>query len=96
MRSAGLKNITARHIALAAQSLGIVIAIIPYIKKGISQFLPSKQQVLLNDFDRIHRVIMFQKRAVVLLMVYVLIYQLFVGLSGPSKRIVYQTCNNHE
>nr|KAJ3421355.1 hypothetical protein HK105_003773 [Polyrhizophydium stewartii] len=55
MRSAGLKNITARHIALAAQSLGVVIAIIPYVKNGISRLLPPKQQVLLGDFDRILR-----------------------------------------
>eukprot|EP00842_Homolaphlyctis_polyrhiza_P003858 jgi/Hompol1/4473/HPOL_001732-RA len=55
MRSAGLKNITARHIALAAQSIGVVLAILPYLKDGISRLLPQKQQVLLGDFDRIIR-----------------------------------------
>ncbi|KAI8924687.1 hypothetical protein BC831DRAFT_464348 [Entophlyctis helioformis] len=55
MRSAGLKNITARHIALASQSLGIVIAMIPYLKTGFAALLPPKQQVLLGDFDRILR-----------------------------------------
>ncbi|EGF78134.1 hypothetical protein BATDEDRAFT_90790 [Batrachochytrium dendrobatidis JAM81] len=55
MQSAGLKSITARHIALAAQSIGVIIAIIPYIRKGISRLLSPKQQVLLSDFDRILR-----------------------------------------
>ncbi|KAI8910410.1 Vps54-like protein-domain-containing protein [Gorgonomyces haynaldii] len=53
MQSAGLKNISARHIALACQSLAAVMAAIPYLKSGLSQFIPQKQQVLLNDFDKI-------------------------------------------
>ncbi|KAI8824862.1 Vps54-like protein-domain-containing protein [Fimicolochytrium jonesii] len=55
MRSAGLKNISAKHIALTAQALGVVIAIIPHIKDGIQKFLPPKQHVLLGDFDRLLR-----------------------------------------
>ncbi|KAJ3125367.1 hypothetical protein HK098_000314 [Nowakowskiella sp. JEL0407] len=55
MRSAGLKNITARHIALAAQSLGVVIALIPHIRSALQKHMPIKQQVLLNDFDRLLR-----------------------------------------
>ncbi|TPX38226.1 hypothetical protein SmJEL517_g00015 [Synchytrium microbalum] len=53
MRSAGLKNITARHIALAAQSLGVIVVLIPYLRVGIQQYLPTKQAVLLNDMDRL-------------------------------------------
>ncbi|TPX53415.1 hypothetical protein SeMB42_g00804 [Synchytrium endobioticum] len=53
MKSAGLKNITARHIALAAQSLGVVVVLIPYLKVGIQLHLPPKQAVLLNDMDRL-------------------------------------------
>ncbi|TDL25021.1 Vps54-domain-containing protein [Rickenella mellea] len=33
MRSAGLKNITAKHLALASQSLSIIIALIPYVRE---------------------------------------------------------------
>lgn len=55
MRSAGLKNITARHIALASQSLGVIVLIIPHLKTAISNRLPAKQQVLLTDFDRVMR-----------------------------------------
>jgi vacuolar protein sorting-associated protein 54 len=55
MRSAGLKNITARHIALAIQTLGVVVAIIPHLCTAISNRLPTKQQVLLGGFDRLLR-----------------------------------------
>ncbi|KAH6569548.1 hypothetical protein BASA62_004714 [Batrachochytrium salamandrivorans] len=55
MQSAGLRSITARHIALASQTIGTVIAIIPYIRNGMSRLLSSKQQILLTDFDRILR-----------------------------------------
>ncbi|KAJ3299753.1 hypothetical protein HK104_007207 [Borealophlyctis nickersoniae] len=53
-RSAGLKNIKARHISLAAQSLGVGIAIIPHVKTAIQRSLPAKQQqIILGDFDRL-------------------------------------------
>ncbi|KAJ3396863.1 hypothetical protein HDU92_001697 [Lobulomyces angularis] len=55
LRSAGLKNITARHIALATQSLGVIVYIIPHLKTALSLRLPPKQQVLLTDFDRLLR-----------------------------------------
>ncbi|KAI9203421.1 Vps54-like protein-domain-containing protein [Polychytrium aggregatum] len=53
MRSAGLRNITARHMALTAQSIGVVTAIIPHLKTVVSGYLTAKQQVLLADFDRL-------------------------------------------
>lgn len=40
-------------LALTSQSLGLVIAVIPYIRHGISQMLTQKQQGMLTDFDRI-------------------------------------------
>ncbi|KAI8854401.1 Vps54-like protein-domain-containing protein [Chytridium lagenaria] len=52
-KSAGLKNINAGHIALAAQSLGLVVALIPYVKQVVEKYLPVKQQILTSDFDRI-------------------------------------------
>jgi len=55
MRSAGLKKITARHIALASQALGVIVLIIPHLKASLSTKLPQKQQVLLTDFDRLMR-----------------------------------------
>ncbi|KAJ3323452.1 hypothetical protein HDV06_001729 [Boothiomyces sp. JEL0866] len=55
IRSAGLENITAKHITLGSQTLGLVMAMIPYIKQALSELLNSRQLVLLNDFEKILR-----------------------------------------
>ncbi|KAK0211003.1 Vps54-like protein-domain-containing protein [Desarmillaria ectypa] len=55
MRSAGLKNITAKHLALASQSLSIVIALIPYVRETFRRHLSSKQAVMLVEFDKLKR-----------------------------------------
>ncbi|KAL1406348.1 hypothetical protein Q8F55_008047 [Vanrija albida] len=55
MRSAGLKNITAKHLALASQSLSIIIALIPYIREFIRRHLNPKQAVMLIEFDKLKR-----------------------------------------
>ncbi|KAH9956609.1 Vps54-like protein-domain-containing protein [Russula dissimulans] len=55
MRSAGLKNITAKHLALASQSLSIVIALIPYIRETFRRHLSPKQAVMLIEFDKLKR-----------------------------------------
>jgi vacuolar protein sorting-associated protein 54 len=39
------------HLSLAAQSLGVFVALIPFFKKRLEQSLPQRQQMLLNDFD---------------------------------------------
>ncbi|CAJ0899655.1 4548_t:CDS:10 [Entrophospora sp. SA101] len=51
--SAGLKNITAKHLALASQSLGVMIALVPFIRECIRHNLVVKQFVMLTEFDRI-------------------------------------------
>jgi vacuolar protein sorting-associated protein 54 len=55
MRSAGLKNITAKHLALASQSLSVVIALIPYVRETFRRHLSSKQAVMLVEFDKLKR-----------------------------------------
>ncbi len=55
MRSAGLKNITAKHLALASQSLSIVIALIPYVRETFRRHLSPKQAVMLVEFDKLKR-----------------------------------------
>jgi vacuolar protein sorting-associated protein 54 len=55
MRSAGLKNITAKHLALASQSLSIVIALIPYVRETFRRHLSPKQAVMLIEFDKLKR-----------------------------------------
>ncbi|KAI9320624.1 Vps54-like protein-domain-containing protein [Dichotomocladium elegans] len=53
MKSAGLKNISAKHLALASQSIGIMIALIPSLKEWVGRHMPAKQSILLGEFDRI-------------------------------------------
>jgi vacuolar protein sorting-associated protein 54 len=55
MRSAGLKNITAKHLALASQALSIMISLIPYIRECLRRHLRAKQAVILVDFDKLRR-----------------------------------------
>ncbi|KDN53271.1 Vps54-domain-containing protein [Tilletiaria anomala UBC 951] len=55
MRSAGLKNITAKHLALASQSLSVVIALIPYIRETVRRHLTARQAVMLTEFDKLKR-----------------------------------------
>ncbi|RIB18550.1 Vps54-like protein [Gigaspora rosea] len=53
--SAGLKIITAKHLALSSQSLGAIIALIPFIRECIRNNLSDKQMIMLTEFDRIKR-----------------------------------------
>jgi vacuolar protein sorting-associated protein 54 len=55
MRSAGLKNITAKHLALASQSLSIMISLVPYIRETLRRHLNPKQAVMLIEFDKLKR-----------------------------------------
>ncbi|OBZ75271.1 Vacuolar protein sorting-associated protein 54, chloroplastic [Grifola frondosa] len=55
MRSAGLKNITAKHLALASQSLAIMISLIPYVREMFRRHLSQKQAVMLVEFDKLKR-----------------------------------------
>lgn len=55
LRSAGLKNITARHLALASQSLTVMVALIPYVRETFRRHLSPKQAVMLIEFDKLKR-----------------------------------------
>ncbi|GHJ85637.1 hypothetical protein NliqN6_2039 [Naganishia liquefaciens] len=55
MRSAGLKNITAKHLALASQSLSIIISLTPYLREFVRRHLNPKQAVVLIEFDKLKR-----------------------------------------
>jgi len=73
MRSAGLKNITAKHlgtfcvkgpsifeieffVALASQSLSVMISLVPYVRETFRRHLSSTQAVMLVEFDKLKRV----------------------------------------
>ena len=52
-RSAGLKNITTKHLALASQALSFIIAIIPYIREFVRRH--CSQNNVIAEFDRVKR-----------------------------------------
>nr|ODN89258.1 hypothetical protein L204_06195 [Cryptococcus depauperatus CBS 7855] len=54
MRSAGLKNITAKHLALASQSLSVVVALVDYVKEFVRRHA-DKVGGLLGEFDKLKR-----------------------------------------
>ena len=55
-RSAGLKNITTKHLALSSQALSFVVALIPYIREFYRRHLPtSSASQVISEFDRVKR-----------------------------------------
>lgn len=49
--SAGLKSITFRHLALASQSLGLLLALLPHLKAILAAYVPEAQRALLAEAD---------------------------------------------
>lgn len=56
-RSAGLKNITTKHLALAAQALSFISTLIPHIREFVRRHLGSGSSVstLMGEFDKVRR-----------------------------------------
>ncbi|KAH7310321.1 Vps54-like protein-domain-containing protein [Rhexocercosporidium sp. MPI-PUGE-AT-0058] len=56
-RSAGLKNITTKHLALAAQALSFVSSLIPHIREFVRRHSGSGSAVssLMGEFDKVRR-----------------------------------------
>lgn len=52
-RSAGLKNITTKHLALSSQALSFIIALIPYFREFVRRY--SCPVPLLAEFDKVKR-----------------------------------------
>lgn len=55
--AANLKSISAKHLALCSQSLGLVRALIPYLKAALATRLPQKHHLLLAQMDTVAQVI---------------------------------------
>lgn len=53
-KSAGLKNITTKHLALASQALSFVTALTPYVREFIRRH-SSGSGVLMTEFDKMKR-----------------------------------------
>lgn len=55
-RSAGLKNITTKHLALASQALSFVIALIPHMREFVRRHHPTTStNPLTPEFDKLKR-----------------------------------------
>lgn len=56
MQVAGLKSITAKHLALASQTISLFYAIIPDIRKMLAMHIPdSRKSLLLTEIDRVRQ-----------------------------------------
>lgn len=53
-RSAGLKNITTKHLALASQALSFVTALTPYVREFVRRHSPSAGNLMM-EFDKVKR-----------------------------------------
>lgn len=95
--TAKLKSISAKHLALCSQSLGLVRAVIPLLKAALATRLPQKHHLLLAQMDAVAQVCGFVSWQFVLVGV-LRIWGLF-GLAGhltltfsPNK----PACLEHE
>ncbi|OGE57185.1 hypothetical protein PENARI_c002G07991 [Penicillium arizonense] len=52
-RSAGLKNITTKHLALSSQALSFVIAMVPYVREFVRR--SGQANPLMAEFDKVKR-----------------------------------------
>eukprot|EP00742_Colponemidia_sp_Colp-10_P004934 GILJ01005270.1.p1 GENE.GILJ01005270.1~~GILJ01005270.1.p1 ORF type:complete len:931 (-),score=140.73 GILJ01005270.1:171-2963(-) len=50
---AKLKSITSKHLALAAQSIGLLFKFVPMLKATLAELLPYTQRLLLGELDRV-------------------------------------------
>ena len=58
-KSAGLKNITAKHLSLASQSLSFLATLIPYIREFVRRHAGSGPNAanLMGEFDKVRRLL---------------------------------------
>lgn len=52
-RSAGLKNITTKHLALSSQALSFVVALVPYVREFVRRHGQGTQ--VMAEFDKVKR-----------------------------------------
>ena len=58
MKTAGLKTITIKHLALASQACSFIVALIPYVREFVRRHLPAggAGSAVLADFDKTKRI----------------------------------------
>ncbi|PHH79066.1 hypothetical protein CDD80_5697 [Ophiocordyceps camponoti-rufipedis] len=55
-RSAGLKNITTKHLALASQALAFIAAVIPHVREFVRRHATGATN-LMSEFDKVRRLL---------------------------------------
>ncbi|KAK4227103.1 vacuolar protein sorting-associated protein 54-like protein [Podospora fimiseda] len=65
-RSAGLKNITTKHLALASQAVAFMAAIIPHVREFVRRHCDSKAAVstIMGEFDKVRRALMEHQNSI--------------------------------
>jgi vacuolar protein sorting-associated protein 54 len=56
-KSAGLKNITTKHLALASQSLRFVVTLVPYVREFVRRRGGNVASGVMGEFDRVKRLL---------------------------------------
>ena len=77
-RSAGLKNITTKHLALATQTLSFIVALIPYIREFFRRYMASTATNLMTEFDKVKRLYQDHQHA---------IHEKFIDIMGSRASI---------
>ncbi|KAF8454136.1 Vps54-like protein-domain-containing protein [Terfezia claveryi] len=54
-KSAGLKNITTKHLALASQGLSIIISLMPYLRECSRRHAGPSAVAIMAEFDKVKR-----------------------------------------
>lgn len=63
--AARLKSITAKHLGITAQSLSFCIVLLPHMRAALLAQIPSKQQILLTELDRLSQELFDHHHAII-------------------------------
>jgi vacuolar protein sorting-associated protein 54 len=63
-RSAGLKNITTKHLAIASQALSFIVALVPYTREFFRRYMTSTGSNLMTEFDKVKRLYQDHQNAI--------------------------------
>eukprot|EP00736_Rhodelphis_marinus_P004795 Rmarinus@m.6072 len=55
MQTVGLKSITAKHLAIASQTIGLVISQLAHVRCAFAVRLPAEHHIFLNDMDKVQQ-----------------------------------------
>lgn len=55
-KTAGLKSITTKHLAMASQGLSVVVALVPYVRECVRRKVGASGSGIAGEFDKVKRV----------------------------------------